>query len=137
MRNRRRRGRHINMISELSMTPMIDTAFALLIIFMVTAPIMQNAIKVALPKGKVQESKGEQEDLVVYIDKEGTLFLNTIPLSQEKIIAELVKIAMQQKDKTIFVKADTGVAYGTVIRLVDRIKMIQGIEYVALATERV
>lgn len=136
MSNRRRR-RHPRMMSELSMTPMIDTAFALLIIFMVTAPMMNNAIKVALPKGKVQESKGEQEELVVSIDKDGAVYFNKIPLDIQKVVIELAKIAAQQKNKTVFVQADKAVPYGTVIELVDRIKMIEGIEYVALATKRV
>ena len=57
-------------IPEITLTPLIDTALTLLVIFMVTSPLINNAIKVDLPKGNAQEAQGVQEDLVVHIDKQ-------------------------------------------------------------------
>ena len=58
---------------EISLTPLIDTALTLLIIFMVTTPMMHNAIKVNLPQGKSNEAGGQQE-LVVYLTSDEQLF---------------------------------------------------------------
>jgi len=135
VRSLRRRNRNRSSgLPEVTLTPLIDTAFNLLIIFMVTAPMMQNSIKVDLPEGKAQESKGTTQELVVSIDKNGKYFLNGMPVAYGDL-SESLRIAMGgNKDKTVFVKADQAVSYGTVIKVVDHIKVAGGVRYVALAT---
>ena len=138
-RSRRRKGRQQ---PEVSLTPLIDTALTLLIIFMVTTPMLkkENALEVELPKGNVKEvSEGLQQDLVVSVDKQGRLSFENTLVSQKDLIAALRKKVGDKENskKTVFVKADTTVHYGIVIELVDAIKHIGGIRYVALATEKV
>ena len=59
------------------MTPLIDTALTLLIIFMIATPVLQNAIKVTLPRGNAQEeAHNNQHELVVFIDKNGDFYIN-------------------------------------------------------------
>ena len=72
MRNRKRRGRRLQM-PEVSLTPLIDTALTLLVIFMITAPMVQYGIKVDLPQGKSKEVATQQE-LVVSIHRNGTMY---------------------------------------------------------------
>lgn len=138
MRNRRRRGRNRSMdIPKVSLTPLIDTALTLLIIFMITAPMMTNIIKVELPSSRVDESVGhEQQEFIVSIDKEKNLYFNAQKISMTKLIKKLKIEIGKKEDSIVFVQADQGVAYGQVIDVVDTLKTVGGIKYVALATKQ-
>lgn len=123
-------------IPDISLTPLIDTALTLLVIFMVTAPMMQNAIRVSLPKGKACEHEKTQEELIVTIDKEGKIFFNGKPVAHFDMLMGMIKSTTGAVgDKIVFVQADEQVQYGKVLELVDNIKVVGGISYVALATK--
>ena len=133
--SRRNRQRHI--MQDLSMTPLIDTALTLLIIFMVASPMLQNAIKVTLPKGNAQEATtSKKDDIIVFIDQDINFYINKEKIAKENLIADLKKIIGDNQEKTVYVKADRAVSYGIVLELVDEIKYIGGIHYVALATQK-
>ncbi len=121
-------------LPEVNVIPLIDVSLMLLLVFMVTTPMLHHGIKVELPKGKAQETRSLEEDLVVHIDKNNNLFFAGQPTTVTKLEQQL-KTGVKP-DKTIFVKADRGISYGSVMELVDHIKQIEGIKYVALATER-
>lgn len=123
----------------ITLTPLIDVALTLLVIFIVAAPMMRNAIKVQLPQTKVDEMGGTRADkeLVIYLDKKGQLYLNDRPMQEAALLAALQELAKKATNKTVVVNADEGVFYGKVIRLVDHIKTIGGISCVALATEKI
>ncbi len=135
--NRFRRQRKPILLPEVSLTPLIDTALTLLVIFMITAPMMNNVIKVELPSSQVDEMDTKvQQETIVYIDKQKKLYLNGIELGLQSIVKELQRLSKAKKVEIVFVKADQAVEYGKVIDLVDTIKMAGGIKYVALATKR-
>lgn len=135
--NRFRRQRKPITLPEVSLTPLIDTALTLLIIFMITTPMMNNVIKVELPSSQVNEVDSQvQQETIVYIDKQQKLYLNDIEMNLQSIVKALQKMGQQKKIEMVFVKADQAVEYGKVIDLVDTIKMAGGIKYVALATKR-
>ncbi len=135
--NRFRRQRKPMAMPEVSLTPLIDTALTLLIIFMITTPMMNNVIKVQLPTSRVDEADThEQQETIVYIDKQQKLYLNGHVLPLANIVQELKTLSASKKIDIVFVKADQAVEYGKVIELVDTIKMAGGIKYVALATQR-
>lgn len=131
---RRRRSRHH--IADIPLTPLIDTALTLLVIFMLTTPMLQNAIKVDLPYGKAKEANGAQQDLVVFIDSKGTLFFNGIPCKEDGLIDQLKKTIKEGNEQVVYVKGDRNANYGTILELVDHLKVVGGIKYVALATQK-
>lgn len=119
------------------MTSLIDTALTLLMVFMIATPAIHNAIKVTLPNGNSQETAANQSDeIVVFIDKSGDFYLNKTKYSKVELITAIKKTMENNPEKTVYVKADTAISYGTVIELVDDIKYIGGIKYVALATQK-
>jgi len=128
----RKRGKRYIM-PEVSLTPLIDTALTLLVIFMVTAPMMQHGIKVDLPQGETKEAPKQQE-LVVVVTKDGKLFFNSFPVTKQTLI-EKVKKEMGQGNDTVHVRADKGVSYGSVIDIVDTLKGT--VPAVALSTRAV
>ncbi len=135
MARRMRRKRSRLERAELTLTPMIDTALTLLIIFMITAPMMRNAIKVTLPDGKSQEAGKEKQELIVYINAKEQIFFDDKQISIENLIPTVKQKVGGNKQKTVFVRADKNVQYGKVIKVVDQIKVVGGVDYVALATQ--
>jgi biopolymer transport protein ExbD len=121
---------------DLSMTPLIDTALTLLIIFMVATPMIHNAIRVTLPKGQAKEDGGSQQNLVVYIDKDKKIFFNGKMIAPDELISQLKTHIGNDTNKMVHVKADQAVAYGSVLELVDHMKVVGGISHVVLATQR-
>lgn len=124
------------MITDLSLTPLVDTALTLLIIFMVTTPIMRHAVQVQLPKSSAQDAKGAQEELVVYVDKDNTLFFNNKPCKVEELIKEIQKIITNKTKTSLFVRADKRACWGTVLELFDSLRTVKGIEHVVLPTQK-
>jgi len=135
-RFKRRRKRSYNTSQEISLTPLIDTALTLLIIFMVAAPMVQNSIRITLPQGKAQEAGNAQQDLVVYVDANSKIFLNGKPVADDALIQSIQAEIGKDQERTVFVKGDVGAAYGKIIELVDQIKVVGGVKYVALATQK-
>ena len=133
----RRRRRHGSGLPEISLTPLIDVALTLLIIFMVTSPMLNNAIKIELPQGKAQEANNTPPELIVFVDKKDHLYFNGAETNVEKLIADIKKAVGKDKGRTVFVHADELARYGTVIETVDKIKVLGGVQYVALATKKV
>jgi biopolymer transport protein ExbD len=136
MFRRKKKQRSATQMHDLSLTPLIDTALTLLVIFMITTPMIQNAIRVTLPKGQAKEDTGIQQDLVVFIDKERKIFFLGKEQKPEALVAALKQKIGDQKDKMVFVKADQVVPYGNVLELIDHLKVVGGISHVVLATQR-
>lgn len=132
----RRNRRTTSALTDIPLTPLIDTALTLLIIFMVTTPMMQNAIKVDLPQGAAKEAGDTQQELIVFIDKDEKIYINEVPVTKDAMINTLKKKIGTNSQKTVFVKADQAVRYGHVIQVVDQIKVVGGVKYVALATKK-
>lgn len=137
MRRAKRSLRRSITMPEVSLTPLIDTALTLLIIFMITTPMMNNVIKVELPATQTDEKEEHiQQEIIVYVDKDQKLYLNGTAMNLQGVLNGLKKIEKKEKIDVVFVKADQAVSYGKVIDLVDTIKTAGGIKYVALATKR-
>ena len=135
--NRIRKRKNNQVVSpEVNIIPLIDISLMLLVVFMVTTPMLQNNIKVDLPHGQAKEVKEQKQEFVVYIDKNEKLFFNDEQLNHDQLIERMKNKIATSSDKTVFVKADRAINYGKVIELVDQIKCVGGVKYVALATTR-
>lgn len=136
MRSRGRR-RRLTAMNDVSLTPLIDTALTLLIIFMVATPMMRNSIRVTLPTGQAKEDNSKEQDLIVQISEKKELQLNGETVQNvEQLITNLKKSIGTQQDRVVHVYGAKNVDYGFVIELVDSLKSVGGIRHVALATQR-
>jgi biopolymer transport protein ExbD len=124
------------MMTDLSLTPLVDTVLTLLIIFMVTAPVMRHAVRVQLPKGSSQDAKNAQEELIVYVDKHNELFFNNNKMSTVQLTKELSKITNNQSKISLFIRADKNASWGTVLELFDSLRAIKGLDHVVLPTQK-
>lgn len=134
IRVKKRKMRRFTM-PELMLTPMIDTAFTLLVIFMVTAPMVQYGIKVDLPYGKSKEVASPQQELVVTMTKNDKLYFNSYPVEKETLADTVRKAMLGKEDFPVYVRADEGLEYGKVISIVDELKGVTKV--VALSTRDV
>jgi biopolymer transport protein TolR len=128
-----RRGRQRGSLSEINVTPLVDVILVLLIIFMVTAPMMQRGVDVQLPK--VESATGaEQQRLIVTIDRANRVYLNETSLPLGDLEQHLSAVATGYAEPFVYLRADQSVPYGRVMAVMDRIKKA-GIERVGLVTE--
>ena len=124
-------------MSDVTLTPLIDTALVLLVIFMVASPMMHRGIKLNLPKGQVEENKNVSKPITVSIDKNEELYLNGEPAgSINQLLENLTVLLNAQKEQPVYIHADTGSSYGTVYQVMDKIKYVAGVEHVILSAEK-
>jgi biopolymer transport protein TolR len=120
-------------IAQINVTPLVDVMLVLLVIFMVTAPIIQQGVQVNLPQAKAGAIPGTEELLVVTIAKNGKVYLNDNPLTLAELGDKLRAIRKLQTDKQVYLRADQDVRYGLVMKAVAEIKQA-GIEHLGMVT---
>jgi len=120
--------------SQINVTPLVDVMLVLLIIFMVTAPIIQQGVEVNLPKVKAQALPGKEEQFVVSITRNSEVYLNDTRMSEAQLSEKLRSISVERPNRQVFLRADDAVPYGEVVRTMAAIKAA-GIEDVGMVTE--
>jgi biopolymer transport protein TolR len=127
-------GQRGSLVSQINVTPLVDVMLVLLIIFMVTAPIIQQGVQVSLPKIKAAALPGKEEQFIVSITRDKQLYLNDTRMTAADLTQKLVAIARERPDREVFIRADEQVPYGEVIRTMAAVKAA-GIENVGMVTE--
>ncbi len=118
-------------LSDINVVPLVDVMLVLLIIFMVTAPLLQQGIDVNLPQAKGKDMPPE-ERVTIVIKKGGAIFMNDNPVSMTELIKKLS--AISKLNPNVFLKADRDVPYGLVVEVMGEIKEA-GIEKLGMITE--
>ena len=121
---RRRNGGHLhNVTAEINVTSLVDVAFTLLVIFIITAPIMQGGVEVQVPKAKV-ESIASPEGVVVSIDREQQLFIGEAKASWGEFEAALTDVVQREQASNVYLRADESVPYGRVLQVLGAMKSL-------------
>ena len=121
-------------ISQINVVPLVDVMLVLLVIFMVAAPILQQGVSVELPQAKAGALSGEEEQLVVSIDKKGTIFLNDNAIALADLGPKLEAVTRLKPDKQVFLRADRSVPYGEVVQVMAAVKGA-GVQSLGMITE--
>jgi biopolymer transport protein TolR len=122
------------LVSQINVTPLVDVMLVLLIIFMVTAPIIQQGVQVSLPRVKAAALPGKDEQFIVSITRDRQIYLNDTRTTTDALTEKLTAIAHERPDREVFIRADDQVPYGDVIRMMAAIKAA-GIDNVGMVTE--
>lgn len=120
-------------ISQINVTPLVDVMLVLLVIFMVTAPIIQQGVQVNLPQARSSAIPGTEEHLIVTVAKNGKVYLNDNAMSLPELGAKLRAIKKIDSNKQVYLRADQEVRYGTVMQTIAEIKQA-GIERLGMVT---
>ena len=121
------------LIAQINITPLVDVMLVLLVIFMVTAPIIQQGVQVNLPQTKASAIAGSEEPLIVTVAKDGKIYLNDNVIGLADLGPKLTAIRKLQADKQVYLRADQDVRYGTVMKTIAEIKQA-GIEKLGMVS---
>lgn len=104
-------------LSEINVTPMVDVMLVLLIIFMVTAPLIQQGVKVNLPDAKAAPVEAKEKKVVLTVDAKKQIFIGEVQVQLSELEEKLKTNAKLQADKELYLHADRDVSYGTVVEV--------------------
>lgn len=108
--------------SEINVTPFVDVVLVLLIIFMITAPMLDQGVEIDLPQTKeVDVLPTDTEHLVLTVQKDGKIYLDNYEVELNNL-EERINVLVTEKQRALFIKADTSVPYGVVVDIMGRVK---------------
>jgi biopolymer transport protein ExbD/biopolymer transport protein TolR len=126
-------GRAQTSLSEINVVPLVDVVLVLLIIFMLTAPIIQSGIEVSVPKTKTV-TELTKELLVVSINRDQRLFVGSDPININDLAARLQARIKDPETAMIYLRADEEVPFGTIARVMDRAQLA-GVKNINVVTQ--
>jgi biopolymer transport protein TolR len=119
-------------LSEINMVPFIDVVLVLLIIFMITAPILQSGIEVDVPKTKTVKEINEPR-LVITIDKNQLVYLADVPVNINQL-GNKVRAQLKKPQDSVFLRADETIPFGTFAKVIDALRQ-SGVSNISIVTE--
>ena len=126
------RGKTQTALSDINITPLVDVVLVLLLIFMVTAPVLQSGVQVAVPQTRTVNQLTE-DHLVVTIDKDQNVYLQDKPVNIHDLPSVLAANSANQK-KVVYVRADQAVPFGAFASVMDAVKQA-GINNISIVTQ--
>ncbi|MGE8542706.1 MAG: ExbD/TolR family protein [Acinetobacter johnsonii] len=123
-----------DVVSDINITPLVDVMLVLLIVFIVTAPLLTNSVKVNLPKAAPTQSTDQNKALVISVKPDGVIFLDKAPVSLENFEREITQRKNANSKLALNLNADETVPYGTVAKLLASIERV-GVEKLSVITE--
>jgi biopolymer transport protein TolR len=111
-------------MSEINVTPLVDVMLVLLIIFMVTAPMMQEGVSVELPqaKGAPLAKEQQKDEIVISVSGQGQIFVNEAAVTEEKLPQTIIEATKDRPNRDVYLRADKTVPYGAVVRIMGALK---------------
>ncbi|HUH66844.1 MAG TPA: biopolymer transporter ExbD [Syntrophales bacterium] len=134
MRSGHKRNGSSRLLAEINVTPLVDVVLVLLIIFMVTAPMLQMGIDVNLPKVKSKSIDVTEEKLVLTINGAKEIFINKNKVPVSGLSAKLESIFANRIDREVFMRADKNVPYGFVVEVMSEVRKA-GVDRLGMITE--
>jgi biopolymer transport protein ExbD/biopolymer transport protein TolR len=131
MSSRRRARASFN--ADINVTSLVDVAFVLLIIFMITAPMMQGGVDVRLPRAEAR-ALAPKQGLIVSVDRRGRIFIDDAPFSYGDFRSAFRAVVARRQPTAVYLRADRGVPYGEVVRVLAVIRA-SGVQDVGLVAE--
>ncbi len=132
--SRTRRNAATRPISDINVTPLVDVVLVLLIIFMVTAPMLQMGIDVNLPRVKAKTVDVGEEKLILTINSKEEIFINKYQTSITGLKTKLEGIFASRIDREIFMRADKEIPYGFVVLVMSEVRKA-GVDKLGMITE--
>ena len=120
-------------LSEINVTPFVDVVLVLLIIFMITAPVLQSGIEVSVPKTRTVKEITE-ERLIITIDRSQRVYLGNEPVNIHQLGAKLREKIRDPEQQAVFLRSDENVPFGAFAAVMDAVKQA-GISNVSIVTE--
>jgi biopolymer transport protein TolR len=133
MAGRRRGVRNLGLSAEINITSLVDVAFTLLVIFIITAPILQGGVEVQVPRARA-ETIASPDGVIVSITREGAIYVGDALATMDELEPALIDLVARRQASSIYLRADAGVDYGTVLQVLGAMKSLD-IASVGLVSE--
>ena len=121
-------------ISQINITPLVDVMLVLLVIFMVTAPILQQGVSIDLPEVTAAPLVGSEEQLIVAVTRDGKVQLNDTSIKIDELGRKLSAIVQVKPDRQVYLRADKNVPYGKVVEVMAAVRLA-GVRKLGMVTE--
>jgi biopolymer transport protein TolR len=121
-------------MSDINITPMVDVMLVLLIIFMITAPMIDKGVEIDLPKAKAQPMEVDESKLMMVIDSERRVFLGETEIPHARLEEALITNERLQREGEIYLQADRNIPYGFVVKVMALVKKA-GIPKLGMVTD--
>lgn len=128
-----RRPRSYNAISEINIANLVDVVLVLLIIFMISAPLLQSGIEINLPKTRAAALESEVEGVIITIDSLGGIYVNDTWCRIEYVGDEVQEAMQRENTRNVYVRCDSALSYGYAIKVVGMLKEA-GVDAIGLVT---
>ncbi|MCH7934100.1 MAG: biopolymer transporter ExbD [Gemmatimonadetes bacterium] len=131
----RGRGRDLQPMAEINVTSMVDVAFTLLIIFIITAPILQGGIEVAVPETEVTALTASENTLIVTVDRDGMVYLGETPMDRAEFARSFAQIVAAGRTEEVWIKGDSLATWGAGVDVISTVAR-SGINFAVVGTQR-
>jgi biopolymer transport protein TolR len=118
---RRRNRAELGYSAEINVTSLVDVVLTLLVIFMITAPMMQGGVEVKVPRART-ESVPSADGLIVSVDRTGQIFVGSARVDWEQFDTMFPQLVREKGASNVYLRADEGVPYGSVLRVLGAMK---------------
>ncbi len=125
--------RSLPLTAEINLINLVDVAFTLLVIFMITAPILQGGVEIQIPQAEVAPLPAS-EAIVVSVDREGTIYIGEAKVTLEEFKAAISDVWNQKGEPPVYIQGDEAASYGVVLKVIAALKAAE-IETVGLVAE--
>jgi len=109
-------------MAEINVTPLVDVMLVLLIVFMITAPMLQHELDVNLPVAAGIPQVTAEDQVVLTVNKQGNIYLDQTTYTLDTLRPKLQTLYQTRRNKDIFLRADADVPYGKVVQVMDEVK---------------
>ena len=126
------------LMAEINVTSLVDVAFTLLVIFMITAPMLQGGVEVQVPEAEVSPLTSQDQPIIISIDEQGRVFLGRTEIAQDEVAHSLPLLLRATNQEMVYIQGDHRAQYGPVMNIIATVYRVPGIRigFVAQPTPR-
>ena len=127
MTRRNRERTQLPIQAEINVTSLVDVAFTLLVIFIITAPVLQGGVEVNIPEGQVGTIEATDDLIIVSVRSDGTVYFGETPIEEQDVAGALSQLIRAGNVDAVYVRADSLAMYGTVFQVVSTVAAQEGV----------
>lgn len=130
---RRTRRQDLPIRAEINVTSLVDVAFTLLVIFIITAPMLQGGVEIEVPEADVAPLTAQTEPIIVTVQRDGSVFLAETPVPRDALMTALPQMLRASGAQTVYIKGDAQADYGEVLSIIATVSHVEGMSFGLIA----